>query len=139
MKLQEQIRKVLKEYWVKKKQDNTDLEDILNKVMSKKYSWWKKIIIDELSFSELSNVMTIYGTLEVDEEWGSERWGEYRSFLPFPGNSGWEDDNPERLGDIISDEFSDKLSRLLSDLIMSVTQYESIRHTRVSQLKLRFV
>lgn len=140
MNLQVSIRRVLKEYWVKKKQDNTDLENILNKVMPKKYSWWKKITIDELSYSELSNVMTIYGTLEVDKEWGSEKYEEYYN-EPFPYNSGTEDDINIRLGNIISNtsEYINKISKLLSDIIMSVTEYGSINRVRINVINLKFI
>ena len=72
--------------------DGKLLEKILNKLMPKKYPWWKHIDIEELEFYESTNVfgrkanqtLIIHGTLYVDSVWAREEWEEFTYDSPFP-------------------------------------------------------
>jgi len=133
--LQEHIRKVLKEYWEKPKQDNTEVEKTINKVMSKKFYWWKNIIIEEFSYSGMEpHSLTIYGTIEVDEEWASERWSEVYDYMPFPQKF-----DMRRFGDLLTQEFAKELSDFMTMLLTSVTEYSPIDYVRMGPLKVKFV
>jgi hypothetical protein len=135
MNLQEHIRKVLKEYWEKPKQDNTEVEKIINKVMSKKFYWWKNIIIEEFSYSGMEpHSLTIYGTIEVDEEWASERWSEVYDYMPFSQTF-----DMSMFGDLLTQEYAKKLSDFMVMLLTSVTEYSPIDYVRMGQLKVKFV
>ncbi len=74
---------------------------MINKIIPKSFSWFKEIEINNISYSEFSNTLTIYGELKVDEEWGAKHWRQYYEYKDFPSNSGWEEEDPVRLGDII--------------------------------------
>jgi hypothetical protein len=133
------IKRILDEYYVKQKKDHSEVEKILNRIMPKKYDWWKRIFIDDISYSELSNHLTIYGVLEVDEEWGANQWKEFYYSKPFPGNEGWDEGDPVLMGDIISDVFGNELRDYLSKLLMMITNYGIIRNVRINDLPITFV
>ena len=139
MNLQEHIRKVLKEYWSPKEQDYSNIESAINKIIPKKFPWFKEIEINNISYSELSHTLTIYGKLTVDEEWGEEQWREYYDYKPFPSNSGWEEEDPVRLGDIIGKGELDDLNDELEIIVSTVGNYSIINTIRLGQLKLHFV
>jgi len=130
--------KSLKEYWTPK-EDYSDIETVINKIIPKSFSWFKEIEIDNISYSEFSNTLTIYGELKVDEEWGAKQWREYYEYKPFPSNSGWEKEDPVRLGDIIGKGELDDLNDELELIVSSVGNYSIIDTMRLGQLKLYFV
>ena len=121
------------------KEDYSDIETVINKIIPKSFSWFKKIEIDNISYSEFSNTLTIYGELKVDEEWGAKQWREYYEYTPFPSNSGWEEEDPVRLGDIIGKGELDDLNDELELIVSSVGGYSIIDTMRLGQLKLYFV
>jgi hypothetical protein len=99
------------------------IEKVLNKTMSNIYDWWKKIEIKSIKTSgKPFNVLTIDGTLKVDEEWGANQWRKYYDTLPFPGNDeGWEEIGYKdyvTLGDITG--LKDSISKNLKEDITSV-------------------
>ncbi len=99
------------------------IEKVLNKTMSNIYDWWKKIEIKSIKTSgKPFNVLTIDGTLKVDEEWGANQWRKYYDTLPFPGNDeGWEEMGYKdyvTLGDITG--LKDSISKNLKEDITSV-------------------
>jgi len=131
--------KSLKEYWTPKEEDYSNIESAINKIIPKSFSWFKEIEIDNISYSEFSNTLTIYGELKVDEEWGAKQWREYYEYKPFPSNSGWEEEDPVRLGDIIGKGELDDLNDELELIVSSVGGYSIIDTIRLGQLKLYFV
>ena len=135
MNLQEQIRRVLKEYWQKPKQDNTRAEKIINKVASKKFPWWKNITIEEFSHSGISpHSLTLYGTIEVDEEWAEERWKEVYDYSPFPGKEEYI-----RLENLLTRDFEKELSDYFEMLLPAVTTYSPIDKVRIGELEVKLV
>ena len=131
--------KSLKEYWTPKEEDYSNIESAINKIIPKSFSWFKEIEIDNISYSEFSNTLTIYGELKVDEEWGAKQWREYYEYKPFPSNSGWEEEDPVRLGDIIGKGELDDLNDQMEVIVSSVGGYSIIDTMRLGQLKLYFV
>jgi hypothetical protein len=131
--------KSLKEYWTPKEEDYSNIESAINKIIPKSFSWFKEIEINNISYSEFSNTLTIYGELKVDEEWGAKQWREYYEYKPFPSNSGWEEEDPVRLGDIIGKGELDDLNDELELILSSVGGYSIIDTMRLGQLKLYFV
>jgi hypothetical protein len=131
--------KTLKEYWTPKEEDYSDIETVINKIIPKNFSWFKEIEIDNISYSEFSNTLTIYGELKVDEEWGAKQWRQYYDYKPFPSNSGWEEEDPVRLGDIIGKLEIDDLNDQMEVIVSAVGNYSTIDTIRLGQLKLYFV
>jgi hypothetical protein len=131
--------KTLKEYWTPEKEDYSNIETAINRIIPKSFSWFKEIEIDNISYSEFSNTLTIYGELKVDEEWGAKQWRQYYDFKPFPSNSGWEEEDPVRLGDIIGKLEIDDLNDQMEVIVSSVGNYSGIDTIRLGQLKLYFV
>jgi hypothetical protein len=121
------------------KEDYSDIETVINKIIPKSFFWFKEIEIDNISYSEFSNTLTIYGELKVDEEWGAKQWRQYYDYKPFPSNSGWEEEDPVRLGDIIGKGELDDLNDELELIVSSVGNYSIIDTMRLGQLKLYFV
>ena len=135
MNLQGQIRRVLKEYWKKPKQDNTRAEKIINKVASKKFPWWKNITIEEFSQSVISpHSLTLYGTIEVDEEWAEERWKEVYDYSPFPGKEEYI-----RFENLLTRDFEKELSDYFEMLLSAVTTYSPIDKVRIGELEVKLV
>ena len=136
MNLQGQIRRVLKEYWKKPKQDNTRAEKIINKIASKKFPWWKNITIEEFSHSGISpHSLTLYGTIEVDEEWAEERWKEVWGYSPFPRKK----DEYIRFEHLLTRDFEKELSDYFEMLLSAVTTYSPIDKVRIGELEVKFV
>jgi hypothetical protein len=131
-------RKTLKEHWTPE-EDYSNIESAINKIIPKSFSWFKEIEIDNISYSEFSNTLTIYGELKVDEGWGAKQWRQYYDYKPFPSNSGWEEEDPVRLGDIIGKGELDNLNDELELIVSSVGNYSIIDTMRLGQLKLYFV
>ncbi len=123
--------KTLKEYWTPKEEDFSNIESAINKIIPKRFSWFKEIEINSISYSEFSNTLTIYGELKVDEEWGAKQWREYYEYKPFPSNSGWEEEDPVRLGDIIGKGELDDLNDELELILSSVGGYSINNHSPV--------
>ena len=121
------------------KEDYSDIETVINKIIPKSFSWFKEIEIDNISYSEFSNTLTIYGELKVDEEWGAKQWRQYYEYKPFPSNSGWEEEDPVRLGDIIGKLEIDDLNDQMEVIVSAVGNYSTIDTIRLGQLKLYFV
>jgi hypothetical protein len=121
------------------KEDYSDIETVINKIIPKNFSWFKEIEIDNISYSEFSNTLTIYGELKVDEEWGAKQWRQYYDYKPFPSNSGWEEEDPVRLGDIIGKLEIDDLNDQMEVIVSAVGNYSTIDTIRLGQLKLYFV
>jgi len=120
------------------KEDYSDIETVINKIIPKNFSWFKEIEIDNISYSEFSNTLTIYGELKVDEEWGAKQWRQYY-YYTFPSNSGWEKEDPVRLGNIIGKLEIDDLNDQMEVIVSAVGNYSTIDTIRLGQLKLYFV
>ena len=78
MNLQENIRKTLKEWYATIDREKllgmsyVELEKIINKLTQKKFPWWKGLEIQAVNYSELNDVLTIYGELNIDMDWGKK-------------------------------------------------------------------
>ena len=141
MNLQKQIRKVLVEYWVKPKQDNTDTEKVINDIMTKKYPWWKKITIEEFSYSQIPpHSMTLYGSLEVDKEWAKQYWkkNNYGRFLG-QDQIRFEDLLVGMKNTTESNNFYSEIRNFMKWIILSETNYTDIDYIRMGILKIKFV
>ena len=136
MNLQEHIRKVLKEYWTPSEQDIDEVEKIINKVMRRKFSWFKNITIDFIGHSSVTEIIAIYGTITVDEEWAAERWKEVYDYKPFPGKEILED-NDTQLGELITQDYANELSNYMGMLLSSITEYSPIKYVRVGLLTVK--
>jgi hypothetical protein len=135
--IQESIRKVLREYW-RPKQENDEVEKILNKVMKSEFPWFKNITIEYIGYSSIAENLTLYGTITVDEEWAEERWNEVYDYKPFPGKEIIED-NETQLGDLLTRDYAKELSNYMEMLLSSITEYSPIRFVRMGNLKVKFV
>ena len=104
MSLRTTIKKVLKEELDNKKGIN-DLDEstlityqtLLNKILKKKYDWFKGIRLDKVGINEKVDYLYLKGVIFVDEDWGGNQWVEYNYTKPIP-------DSKEDLsfGDMIS-------------------------------------
>ena len=108
--MKELIRHILKEessnqeFYQFTEKEISSLEIVLNKMMKKKYDWWKKIQINDISIRTNWKVCRISALLTVDEDWGGNQWIKYHPSMEFPGNLGLEDNEEYEmvsLGDII--------------------------------------
>ena len=148
MNLKNTIRKVLNEWYItidREKQlgmPYDDIESILNRLMSKKYDWWKNIKFEDILYSEISNKIELYGTLTVDKEWGKMMWNKERGYSKFPGNNGWDEKSKHRIvrmDDIVSGEIERDISKSLTTIIGGTTNYIEAKSTIIGILKLKFV
>jgi hypothetical protein len=131
MKLQEHIRKVLREEYLKPKKDNTGVEKRINRVMSKKFPWWKNITIEDFRFGEENSYLSLYGIVEVDKEWAKERW----PYMQIGGKNAYE----RWFRDIFSREFTKEISDYLILLLPSLTEYSVIDYLHLGSLRVKFV
>lgn len=129
--------KTLKE--AKNSKENFNVETVINKIIPKKFTWFKEIEINHISYDEFFHKITIHGKLKVDEKWGEKRWREYHEYKPFPSNSGWEDENPVLLGEIVKKEELNDLNNELELIISSIGGYPIIDTIRSEYLRLYFV
>jgi len=129
--------KTLKE--AKNSEEDFNVEKVINKIIPKKFTWFKKIEINHISYDEFFHKITIHGKLKVDEKWGEKRWREYHEYKPFPSNSGWEDENPVLLGEIVKKEELNDLNNELELIISSIGGYPIIDTIRSEYLRLYFV
>lgn len=61
------------------------IESVLNGKLPKKFPWWKKINIQDLSYAVWgSNYVNIYGVLTIDSEWAHNTWRQRYKLVPFP-------------------------------------------------------
>jgi hypothetical protein len=131
MNLQENIRKVLTEWYAKINREEESglsysaMEMVLNKTMTKKYDWWKKIEIYDVLYSEISDTISFYGKIYVDEDWVKQRWLEYR---------GYKLTNKVdyiTLDDIVDQKFRKELSDSLVNILKSLTNYREVKKIRL--------
>lgn len=147
MNLQKNIRKVLKEWYATIDREKLmgmtydNMEKIINKVMGKKYDWWKGIEIVDVLYAEMGETITIYGVLSVDKEWGEGEWYKHQGGK-FQGNSGFLDKRNgyiTTLDDIIGTDMERELSSKLTMIMIGTTNFQGAKRTRVGVLKLKFV
>lgn len=74
------------------------LESVLNAKLPKKFPWWKKINIEDLSYGVWgSRCISIHGDLTIDSEWAHNSWKQRHKLVPFPHEENLE--LPELLTD----------------------------------------
>ena len=93
-------------------------ELVINKLLKKKYEWFDRIIVKELSYSKSQNYFGIHADLFADEDWVGNQWREFYYSKPMP--SGTEDD-PIVLGELIGGEFSKELQDDFKTVFMFIT------------------
>ena len=132
MNLQENIRKVLTEWYAKINREEESglsysaMEMVLNKTMTKKYDWWKKIEIYDVLYSEIGDIISFYGKIYVDETWVKQRWLEYRGY-ELTNNIV----NYITLDDIVDQKFRKELSDSLVNILKSLTNYREVKKIRL--------
>jgi len=108
--MKDKIRYILKEeitnqeFYQFTNEEMRSLEIVLNKMMKKKYDWWKKIQINDISIQTNWSICRISALLTVDEDWGGNQWRNYHPNMEFFGNLGLEDNEEYEivsLGDIV--------------------------------------
>ena len=131
MNLQEHIRKVLKEWYIKRDGEDESgvpylvIEKVLNRIIGKKYDWWKDIKIKDILYSEMSDTIEIYGKILADKNWVKKRYQHYR---------GYELTNDEdyiRLDDIVDGVFLKELSDNITQVLRGLTNYRTAKKTRL--------
>ena len=130
MNLQENIRRILREYYSRdlEKEGGTPykvIEKVLDKTMSKKYEWWKGIKISDILYSELSNSIEIYCKLRADKKWVEQRWKDYRGYKLTNKN------DYIRLDDIVDGLFLKELSDDITQVLRGTTNYRRAKNTRL--------
>lgn len=150
MNLQENIRKVLKEWYATIDREKllgmsyVELEKIINKLTQKKFPWWKGIELESVIYSEISDNIELYGVLKVDKKWGKKEWEQNTqiNYKEFPYNLGWDEESSEyipRYDDFIRHETNKEVSNFLIKLFKSATNFQNTEKVRLEILKIRFV
>jgi hypothetical protein len=130
MKLQESIRRILREELNNREEENGTsylaIEKVLNKIMGKKYEWWKDIKINDILYSELNDTIELYCKIIVDEKWVKKRWLEYRGYkLP-------KSEEYIRLDDIVDSTFLKELSDNITPTLKYITNHLDAEKTRLN-------
>ena len=142
MNLQKNIRKVLKEWYTKFDREEimgmtyNTMEKIINKVMSKKYDWWKGIELRDVLYSEMNHNIELYGTLKVDKVWGEREWNKHQGGK-FQGNN--DNGYIATLDDVIGFDMERELSKDLTMIFIGSTNFHETIRTRMTVLRLKFV
>lgn len=114
-------------------------EMVLNRYLSKKYDWFKKIDIDYLAYNSdflnSSGAMVIGGTIYVDEDWLGNQWRKYNYSKSFPDLE--DEDIGINLGDFIGGDLSQELKEISLNLFAGITNLGRPRHTSWSWIKVR--
>ena len=119
------------------KSDTKKMEVVLNRFL-KKYDWFRKIEIENIGVSTVVNgLITIEGTIFVDEEWLYHQRREYHYSTPFPD---LEDKDLEiSLGDFIGGKLSQKLRDEITTIFAGVTNFPRPRNITWSWISVRSV
>jgi hypothetical protein len=130
MNLQENIRRILREELNNRGEEtNTlylDIEKVLNKIMGKKYEWWKDIKINNILYSGLNDTIELYCKIKVDENWVKKSWLEYRGYkLP-------KSEEYIRLDDIVDSTFLKELSDNITPVLKYITNHLDAEKTRLN-------
>ena len=114
-----------------KEEQNTKLvEFILNREMSKKFPWWKKLHIEEFGRMNIRpRLVKLHGVLETDSDWAGNQWRKYN----YTKDSSFNDpDYPTILSEILSskeaDEIRDEISTVLTFALGVDTFAPSLNH-----------
>jgi hypothetical protein len=131
--MRNRIRHILKEessnqeFYQFTEKEISSLEIVLNKMMKKKYDWWKKIQINDISIRTNWKICRISALLTVDEDWGGNQWVEYHPHMEFPGNLGLENNEEYEivsLGDIVGSVYGNEIRDDLHFYISSMSGQE---------------
>ena len=111
---------------------------VLNKIMPKKFPWWKKVKIERayILIGNVYNELIIISTLQVDRDWGM------RSFYEYHYSSIYDDDNENRvtLGDIIGESTGKEIRSEILTLFKSFYPGEDVLRVSFSvNAKIQFV
>ena len=116
-------------------------EMVLNRYLSKKYDWFKKIDIEYVAYNSVflnsSGNMAIQGTIYVDEDWLGNQWREYNYSESFPDLE--DEDLGINLGDFIGGDLSQELKEISLALFAGVTNLGRPTHTSWSWIQVRTI
>ena len=109
-------------------------EKLLNKIMKKKYNWFDKIDINQLTYSNIPQpYLGIRADIFVDEDWGGNQWREYHYSTPIP--------NPDEelsFGDIVGGDIAKELVDVFTSMFLLVTGLK-IRYISFTWIETHFV
>jgi len=92
-------------------------EKLLNKIMKKKYNWFDKIDINQLTYSNIPPpYVGIRANIFVDEDWGGNQWREYNYSNTLPSL-----DEELSFGDIIGGDLAEELRDIFLTVFQMVT------------------
>jgi hypothetical protein len=109
-------------------------EKLLNKIMKKKYNWFDKIDINQLTYSNIPQpYVGIRANIFVDEDWGGNQWREYNYSNSLPSS-----DEELSFGDIIGGDLAEELRDIFLTVFQMVTGLK-IKHISFSWVDTYFV
>jgi hypothetical protein len=108
---------------------------LLNKIMKKKYDWFDKINVNQLTYSNvgLQPYVGIVADIFVDEDWGGNQWADYNYPRPVP--------NPDEelsFGDIVGGDLSYEITNIFLIVFQMVTGLKA-KHISFSWIDTYFV
>lgn len=131
MRLQEKIDKskgYLDEELVSK------FNQIINKLFSRKYNWFKHIDVSKISYDLTKNYFAPTGRIFVDSEWGAKQWREYHYSTPIPAS-----DEELSFGDIIGGGESQDLQNDFKLIFSFLTGEKMMKYMSFSWIEVYFI
>ena len=109
----------------------------MNKILTKKYKWFKRIVITELKYSVNGKHINPVGEIYVDSDWAYDQWREYHYSTPFPD---LENDNYDiSFGDFIGGELSKDLQNDFKSLFSVIAGEKTPKYMSFSWLGIQLV
>jgi hypothetical protein len=117
------------------------IEKLINKVMSKKFDWWKGLTIYDFKIRQPQTSEHYYfidgGKLRVDRDWGASQWRKYH--YSFPDNTQWEEPDGRHtyFGDIIGGEEAEEIKQRLL-MVLNAFYGKTFKELTFTAIKLKF-
>jgi hypothetical protein len=121
------------QFLITEQQNEKIIEFILNREMTKKFDWWKKIkVIDFKRMNMRPRLVKLEAVLTVDSEWAGNQWLRFnQSKEPHFGDI----EHPTLLSEILSvgeaDDIRDELSHILTFTLSESTFVPSLNHIEI--------
>lgn len=118
---------------ITEQQNEKIIEFILNREMTKKFDWWKKIkVIDFKRMNMRPRLVKLEAVLTVDSEWAGNQWLRFNhSKEPHFGDMEY----PTLLSEIVSvgeaDDIRDEMSHILTFTLSESTFVPSLNHIEI--------
>ncbi len=113
-----------------------DYSKLVNALFSKKYSWFKKIDIDNVIYNKLKykpSFLNLKGTIYVDSDWGHKQFREYYYDLAFP------EDTELSFGDIMGGDLSKEIQDDFKTIFSSLYGTQIPTYMSFTWLMVKFV